>query len=259
MKISLKEKLFLKKKIVLNQKEFNELRIKQAQLMNKDKKLIKDAINILTRADNYMFIHQSNFLGQPSLNLSQDLFLFQEIIWKSKPDVVLEIGMAWGGTSLYLANILSLVTNGKVICIDKFVPEHVKRNIQKHKKLSKNIKIFQGISTDKKIINKIKTIIRKKKVMVILDSDHTEENVLKELNIYSKFLKKNDYLIVCDTFLNFTGKIENERPRMWNNKKNPHTALKKFLKSNSDFKIDQEINNKLLLSCNYNGYIKKEK
>ena len=109
------------------------------------------------------------------------------------------------------------------------------------------------------IIEKIKKITNKKKVMVILDSDHTEENVLKELNIYSKFLKKNDYLVVCDTFLNFLNQIENKRPREWNIKKNPYTALKKFLKINKNFKIDETINNKLLLSCNYNGYIKKEK
>ena len=227
--------------------------------MSKEKKLKKDAVNILKKADKYMFIHQNNFLGQPSLNLSQDLMLFQEIIWKSKPDVVLEIGMAWGGTSLYLANILQLVTNGTVVCVDKFVPEHVKKKIIKQKKLSKNIKILKGFSTDKMIIEKIKKITNKKKVMVILDSDHTEENVLKELNIYSKFLKKNDYLVVCDTFLNFLNQIENKRPREWNIKKNPYTALKKFLKINKNFKIDETINNKLLLSCNYNGYIKKEK
>lgn len=137
MKFSLKEKLFLKKKIVINQKEFDELRIKQAYLMSKEKKLKKDAVNILKKADKYMFIHQNNFLGQPSLNLSQDLMLFQEIIWKSKPDVVLEIGMAWGGTSLYLANILQLVTNGTVVCVDKFVPEHVKKKNHKTKKIIK--------------------------------------------------------------------------------------------------------------------------
>lgn len=91
--------------------------------------------------------------------------------------------------------------------------------------------------------------------MVILDSHHTEEHVLKELNIYSKFISKGNYLICGDTIIDFIPE-QKHRPRPWGPKNNPHTALKKFIKKNKRFKNDKEIENKLLFSCNPNGYLK---
>jgi cephalosporin hydroxylase len=97
---------------------------------------------------------------------------------------------------------------------------------------------------------------KNKKIIIILDSNHTKEHVLKELQFYSKLVSKNSYIICCDTILNFIKKNK-FRNRPWDNKNNPHSAVLDFLKKNKNFQIDKNINKKLLITCNYNGYLKK--
>ena len=93
--------------------------------------------------------------------------------------------------------------------------------------------------------------------MIIIDANHSEKYVLKELNVYSKFLKKGQYLICCDTILGYIGKnTSDERP--WGKNDNPLTALKKFLKKNNSFEIDKYYSNKPLISNNFNGIIKRK-
>ena len=125
-------------------------------------------------------------------------------------------------------------------------------------KISKRIKIIQGSSTNDGTFRKIQNLVNKKKVIVILDSDHTEKHVLKELNMYSKLVNKNSYIICCDTILNFI-KPNQMRKRDWNKNNNPLGAVNKFLKSSKKFVIDKKINNKVLLSCNPNGFLKRVK
>ena len=143
-----------------------------------------------------------------------------------------------------------------IIGIDIFIPDDLKKRIYSIKKLSKRINLINGSSTDSKIINKIKKIVGKsKKVLVILDSDHTHEHVLKELNIYEKFVGKNHYLICADTLVE---KIptQKHRPRSWQKGNNPMSALREFMKTNKRFKSDKSIENKLLLTTNPDGYLK---
>ena len=125
-------------------------------------------------------------------------------------------------------------------------------------KISKRIKIIEGSSTNDGTFRKIQNLVNKKKVIVILDSDHTEKHVLKELNMYSKLVNKNSYIICCDTILNFI-KPNQMRKRDWNKNNNPLGAVNKFLKSSKKFVIDKKINNKVLLSCNPNGFLKRVK
>ena len=103
------------KKEILTRKEFDQLRISKANMMSKDKTLFSNSIKLIEKADEHMFIHQNNFFGEPSINFSDDLMRFQELIYKTKPDYVIEIGVAWGGTTLFLANILEGIGKGKVI------------------------------------------------------------------------------------------------------------------------------------------------
>ena len=117
------------KKKILTRKEFDQLRISKANMMSKDKTLFRNSIKLIEKADEHMFIHQNNFFGEPSINFSDDLMRFQELIYKTKPDYVIEIGVAWGGTTLFLANILEGIGKGKVIGVDVYIPKHVKKNI----------------------------------------------------------------------------------------------------------------------------------
>lgn len=245
-------------KKIITRKQFEILRKKNLLKMNKDKNIFSNAISLIQEADKYMFIHQNNFFGEPSINFSEDLIRFQEAIYEIKPDIVIEVGVAWGGTTLFLSSILESLNNGKVIGIDIFIPNYVKKALNNKGKISKRIKLLEGSSLDNKIIEFLKKKTKNKKTIVILDSNHTEHHVLNELNIYSKFISKNSYLIVCDTIINYI-KPNKKRIRPWNKNNNPLTAIKKFLKNNTKFIMDHKYNKKLLISCNYQGFLKKIK
>jgi len=145
----------------------------------------------------------------------------------------------------------------KVIGIDIDLKKHNKDILDKHF-MKKYISFINGSSTDIKVFNKIKKISKNyEKTLVILDSNHTHEHVLKELNLYSQLVSKNSYCIVFDTIIN-------EMPynyypdRNWDKSNNPMTAIKEFLKSNKNFKIDKEIDHKLMISMAKNGFLKKK-
>lgn len=246
------------KKKIYTKKKFEKVLEFQASKMSKDKKLITSARKVIGHADKYMYIHQTKFLGETSLNLPEDLFLIQNLIYETRPDFVIEIGFAWGGTGLFIASILDNIGKGKLIGLDIFVPKDLKKRILNKGKISKRIKIIEGSSTNDEIYRKIYKIVNKKKVIVILDSDHTEKHVLNELNMYSKLVNKNSYIICCDTILNFI-KPNKIRKRDWNKNNNPMGAVNKFLKLSKNFVIDKKINDKILLSCNPYGFLKRVK
>lgn len=245
------------KKNIISKKKFLELNISSAKKMNQDAKLKSDALKLFSKADKYRWIHQTKWFGEPVLNIAEDLFTIQDIIWRTKPDYIIETGVAWGGSSLFYSLLLNFIGGKKYIGIDIFIPNDLKKRIYKHKKLNKNLLLINDSSLSQNTISKIKKIIKgSKKVMVILDSYHTHSHVLKELNIYSKFVFKGQYLICGDTVVN---DIPNQthRPREWNNMNNPYTALVEFLKINKkQFQIDKEICNKLLMSNQAKGYLK---
>lgn len=173
-----------------------------------------------------------------------DPWIYQEIIYAIKPDIIIECGTAYGGSALFLASICDLVNNGKVITIDienrEGRPEH------------KRIKYLLGSSTSEEIVDYVNKLIDDKdKVMVILDSDHHKEHVLNELRIYSKFITKGSYIIVEDTNVNGHPVVPSFGP-------GPMEAVKEFLKENKNFAIDKT-KEKFLLTFNPNGYLKKIK
>tara|TARA_X000000950_G_scaffold289382_2_gene412622 strand:- start:15596 stop:16339 length:744 start_codon:yes stop_codon:yes gene_type:complete len=241
---------------IISKNKFQSLNKIYSKKMSKDKNFQKKALDLIVRADkNYRWVHQNLWMGEPILNLPQDIMATQEIIYKTKPDYIIETGIAWGGSVLFLASMLKIFGGKKVIGIDTFLPSSVKKAVNKFEFLNKKVELIEGSSTDKKIIEKVKKIIKgSKKILVILDSNHTHSHVLEELNIYSKFVKKNSYIICGDTIVEFIPK-QKHRPREWGPGNNPFTALKEFLKNNKRFEIDEEINNKLLLTCHPKGYL----
>lgn len=244
-------------KNIISKKEFLHLNKQASKKMSKDKNLQINALKVLIEADKkYRWLHQQSWLGEPCLNLPEDMFALQEIIINTKPDYIIETGVAWGGSILFGASMIKLIGGKKIIGIDTFMPLNVKKRILKHKFLSNNIKLISGDSTSEATIKKIKQIIKdSKKVLVILDSNHTHEHVLKELNLYSKLITKGNYLICADTIVEFIPK-QTHRKRAWGPGNNPYSALKVFLKSKKNrFKIDKDICNKLLFTNHPKGYL----
>ncbi len=244
------------KKKIISKRKFQKLNSLQADKMIKDELIKKDALNIFVKADKkYRWLHQYTWMGEPILNIPQDILATQEIIHKTKPDYIIETGVAWGGGILFLASMLKIFGGKKVIGIDTFIPKNVKKAVNKDKNLAKFIKLLKGDSTNAKIVNTIKKITKNsKKILVILDSHHTHNHVLKELNIYSKFVKKNNYIICGDTIVEFIPE-QKHRPREWGPGNNPYTALQEFLKKNNRFIVDKNISNKLLFTNHPDGYL----
>lgn len=173
-----------------------------------------------------------------------DCWIYQEIIFKLKPNIIVECGTANGGSALFLASLCDLLNKGKIITID-IEPD-------KGKPRHKRIKYLVGASTSNEIVDKVKKLIRPRdKVLIILDSDHSFENVMKELRIYSKFIPKGGHIIVEDTNING----HPVRPEFG---PGPMEAVKKFLKENDNFVVDKS-KEKFYMTFNPDGYLQRIK
>ena len=243
-------------------KEFNDekkIRIKKNQVI---KKFQRASSNFLLESIKQKYSYNFTWMGVPIIQIPQDMYQIQEIIWDVKPDLIIETGIAHGGSLIFNASMLAILNSfeqkkRKVIGIDIDFRKHNKDILNKHF-LKKYIQTIDGSSIDTKIFKKIKKISEKfKKVLVILDSNHTHEHVFEELNLYSQIVSKNSYCIVFDTIIH---DMPNDfyPDRDWDKKNNPMTAVNKFLNKNKKFEIDPEINNKLMITMAKNGYLRKK-
>ena len=247
------------KKKIISKEEFLEVNKVAAQEMSEDSELQAKALDVLISADKYRWIHQGKWFGEPLLNLPQDMFAIQDIIWKTRPDYIIEVGVAWGGSLLFESTLLEILGGKKVIGVDIFIPEDLRSRLMSHKKISERIELIEGGSTDKSTLDRIKEIIgESKKVLVILDSYHTHDHVLQELKAYSEFVGQGQYLICGDTVVEKIPAQEH-RPRPWGPGNNPATAVVEFLSINKRFVVDEEIDQRLLFSCHPGGYLKAVK
>jgi len=176
----------------------------------------------------------------------------------SIPDLIIETGIAHGGSIIYYASILELIGKGEVLGIDIDIREHNRKEIEQHP-MSKRINMLQGSAISDEIIEQVKTYAAGKKiVMVCLDSNHTHDHVLKELQLYAPFVTVGSYLVAFDTIVeDLPADLYKDRP--WSIGDNPKTAVYEFLKSNHDFVINKEVDNKLLVSVAPDGYLKRIK
>ena len=238
--------------------EFNKQKLSNIKKMVYDQPLKLLSLKFYKNFNKYNYQYNFSWLGRPFIQIPQDIVALQEIIWETKPDLIIETGIAHGGGLIFYASILELLGKGEVLGIDIDIREHNRKEIEKHK-MFKRIKMIEGSSVSPETIEEVKKIVKKhKKVMVCLDSLHTHRHVLEELNLYSKFVSRGSYLVVMDTIIEYMPKgFYKDRP--WDKGNNPLTAVKKFLKNNKNFIIDKEIDNKLLITCAPNGFLKRIK
>jgi len=225
---------------------------------NKDLLNAADIFNIESNKAQYSY--NFSWMGRPIIQYPQDMIAMQELIWSLKPDLIIETGIAHGGSLLYYASILELIGKGEVLGIDIDIREHNRVAIESHP-MYKRIKMIQGSAIEEGIVAQVKQYTEgKETVLVVLDSNHTHEHVLAELKMYSPFVSLNSYIVVYDTIVEKLP--ENYLPglvRPWGIGDNPMTALQEFLKTNTQFEIDATINNKLLISVAPDGYLKRIK
>jgi cephalosporin hydroxylase len=202
------------------------------------------------------------WLGVPILQAPQDLQAMQEIIWEVKPDLIIETGIAYGGSIIFSASMLALlevcgeIEKGDVIGIDIDIRPYNKKAILDHP-LGNKITMFGGSSIDEEIIRKVTEFAKnKKRALVCLDSNHTHDYVLAELRAYASLVSIGSYCIVGDTGIeDLPAGTTSDRP--WGKGNNPKTAVWEFLKENNNFKVDKIIESKLILTGSPDGYLKR--
>jgi len=239
----------------MKDKEFEQKNLELIKSMSNNKKFKEKTKAWFETSWKYEYQYHFRWLGLPILQYPQDIVATQELIWKVKPDLIIETGIARGGSIIYSASILELIGKGEVIGIDIDIRKHNRKLIEKHP-MMKRITMIEGSSIDKKIINQVCKIANgKKKVMVFLDSNHSHKHVLAEMKAYSSLVKKGSYMIVFDTMIEDVPK-DYFQNRPWNKGNNPKTAVIEFLKKNNRFKIDKKIDNKLMITANPSGFLK---
>ncbi len=222
---------------------------------NQDLQSAAKAFNVASNTAQYSY--NFSWMGRPIIQYPQDMLAMQEIIWEIKPDLIIETGIAHGGSLIYYASLLELIGHGEILGVDIDIREHNRIEIEKHP-MYKRIKMIQGSSVSSDTISKVAEIAKgKQRVLVTLDSNHTHEHVLQELNLYAPFVTSGSYMVCFDTIVE---DLPNDYlpGRSWSQGDNPKTAVWEFLKSNADFEIDKQIDNKLLISVAPDGYLKRK-
>ena len=247
---------------------------KEILAQGKDKKILKITKKWMERAQELRYSYHFEWMGRPIIQHPQDMIATQQLIWDIKPDLIIETGIARGGSLIFYASLLELISqsgkikNAKVLGIDIDIRKENLKEIKKHP-MYKRINLIEGSSTNKEIYEKVYKFSKKfKKIMVFLDSNHTEKHVLDELEIYAKLVSKNSYCVVFDTLIDdFPLVCGKNRP--WGKNNNPKSALNKYLKKirkkphfdlnnrKIDFKIDSSIDNQILISVSRGGFLKR--
>ncbi|MEL6309185.1 MAG: cephalosporin hydroxylase family protein [Chloroflexota bacterium] len=204
----------------------------------------------------YEYSYHFRWMGIPIIQYPQDMVAMQEIIWQVKPDLIIETGIARGGSLIFYASLLKMMEiDGEVLGIDIDIRPHNREAIEAHPVYDR-ISMLEGSSIDPAIIEQVAQHAKgKKRVLVALDSLHTHGHVTEELALYSPFVTKDSYLVVFDTVIeDMQPEYSDNRP--WGHGDNPKTAVHDFLKSTSRFEIDTTIQNKLLISVAPDGYLR---
>ena len=204
----------------------------------------------------HKYTYNFTWLGRPIIQFPQDLAALQEIIWATKPDLIIETGIAHGGSLIFHASMLHLLGNqGRVLGVDIDIRDHNRAEIEAHP-MFERIDMIQGSSIEDEVAAQVAAAASKSgRVMVILDSNHTHDHVLSELEIYAPLVSKGCYMVVFDTLIE--DMPEGSFPdRPWDKGDNPRTAVNAFLETTNRFEVDAAMDAKLQISVAPGGYLK---
>jgi cephalosporin hydroxylase len=241
-------------------------------LMAKDAALGQEANKLLNRLCEYKYSYHFDWMGRPIIQFPQDMVAMQELIWSVKPDLIIETGIAHGGSLIFSASMLAQLdmceaietgsmfdprkSKRKVLGIDIDIREHNRKAIEAHPMASR-IQMLQGSSIDAGMIHQVREIASEYAcVLVCLDSNHTHAHVLAELQAYAPLTSKGSYCVVFDTVVEDMPK-EMFPDRPWGPGDNPKTAVWEYLKSDHSFEIDRTIPDKLQITVAPDGYLRR--
>jgi cephalosporin hydroxylase len=240
--------------------KFREESLSRNLAAQQDSHLFEKSIEWMRLADEYKYTYNFTWMGIPIIKFPNDMIVQQEIMARVRPDLIIETGVAHGGSVVFSAAMQEMLgIDGKVLGIDIDIRKHNRIEIEKNRFISR-IVLIEGDSTGKEVLSQVEIHVREaKKILVILDSLHSHEHVLKELLAYSKFVSIDSYIILPDTFIEFFPKGYYSSSRPWDVGDNPYTAMKAFLADDSSFEIDSEFARKALITETIDGYLKRVK
>jgi cephalosporin hydroxylase len=195
-------------------------------------------------------------MGVPIIQYPQDIVAMQELIWRVKPEMIIETGVAHGGSLVYYASLLELTGRGEVLGIDIDIRSHNRAMIEAHP-MARRISMIQGSSVDAAVVREVRVrAAGRAPVMVVLDSNHTHEHVLGELRAYADLVTVGSYCVVFDTVVeDLPGDLYPDRP--WSAGNSPKTAVHAFLREDDRFEIDRDVEAKILITVAPDGYLRR--
>lgn len=220
----------------------------------------------------HKWAYNFSWFGRPAIQFPNDAWKLQELIWEIKPDLIIETGIAHGGSLIFSASMLALldlceatesgkmidpkVSNRKVLGVDIDIRAHNRTAIEAHP-LASRIQMIQGSSIAPEVIEQVREVAKShNRVLVCLDSNHTHDHVLAELEAYASLVSKGSYCVVFDTIIeDMPADMFPDRP--WGPGNNPKTAVREFLLQHPGFEIDKLIQNKLLITVAPDGFLKR--
>jgi cephalosporin hydroxylase len=230
----------------------------KSEALGGDRRVFKAAVDALHAADKYDYFYLWSWMGVPIIQLPADVMATQEVVWATKPDVIIETGVARGGSVLFMASMLELIGKGKVIGVDIDIRAHNRDSVERHP-MAKRVVLIEGPSTEAATLAKVRAeIAAGASVMVVLDSDHSRDHVLAELRNYGPLVTGGCYLVVADTILGHFAAEQTPRNRskVWLKGDEPQSALEAYLKETDRFEVDPVLNGKLILSSSPGGYLR---
>jgi len=246
-----------------NNPQFRDECNQEINIQGQDESVNISALNFIKTANPLKYSYHFEWLGRPIIQYPQDIVAMQELIWKLQPDLVIETGIAHGGSLIFYASMLELnavcggYQHAEVLGIDIDIRAHNRQAIEAHP-MFKRISMIQGSSIAPEIIEQVKEkAAGKQKILVCLDSNHTHDHVLAELEAYAPLVSVNSYCVVFDTVIeDLPNNMFPDRP--WGKGNNPKTAVWEYLRTHPEFEIDKNIQNKLLITVSPDGFLKKK-
>lgn len=234
---------------------------------------LKDAAFKFVKASTVpKYSYNFKWMSRPIIQYPQDMVAVQELIWSVRPDLVVETGIAHGGSLVLTASIMALMdmsdaiasgetidpasSRRRVLGVDIDIRSHNRAAIESHP-MSSRIEMIEGSSLDPDVISKVREVASGfERVMVFLDSNHTHEHVLSELESYSDLVSPESYCVVFDTLVeDLPDSLYPDRP--WGPGNNPKTAVHEFLETHPEFEIDKSVDEKLLITVAPDGYLRR--
>jgi cephalosporin hydroxylase len=211
-----------------------------------------------TMALDRKYMNNFSWWSRPLIQLPGDLVAMQEIVLGVQPDIIVECGIAHGGAVLMYASLLELLGKGEVVGVDVEIRAHNRQAIETHP-MGKRVTLIEGSSTDAATAAKVREKVQgKKTVLVCLDSNHTHDHVLKELEIYAPLVTSGSYCVVFDTFIEDMPDEYVWTDRPWGKGNNPKTAIAEYLKTHPEFEIDKSIEDKIMVTSAPDGFLRRK-